>query len=369
MNVLELTGMASTKYGALERYFVNLLQECPSDRFIFVYDSEPQSIEYKQDIVQYGGGGVIYCIPNTYTFNYLKFIVDIIRREHIDIVHFHFGSYAVAPYLRLIFPNLKMYSMIHCEVKPRRNKLKQWKTQLEHSVFDKRFCVSNGVKQEVEKLWGNSKKNEVLYLGVEKRPIVHPNLKADLGIDKEAIVLSCIGFNVSLKGIDLIVKSIAKLLNRKQESKLPPFKVLIVGLKEEQDKLLKSLLDDTHTHEYFMSLGIRNDIDSILNFTDIYLQPSRSEAISMSIVEALNYACPVIATNVGGIPEVVQDEYNGFLFEKGNIDQLSELIYKLLINAQLRSDFGENSLEMAKHYTVKESVKKLAEIYHDNRKR
>ena len=59
MNILELTGMKSTKYGGVESYFAELVKICRVDKFIFVYESMPISEKYVNDINKWGGGEII----------------------------------------------------------------------------------------------------------------------------------------------------------------------------------------------------------------------------------------------------------------------------------------------------------------------
>ena len=54
------------------------------------------------------GGGVILCKQSISTFQYFKFVIGVIKREKIDIVHFHFGSYLIAPFLRILFPRIRI---------------------------------------------------------------------------------------------------------------------------------------------------------------------------------------------------------------------------------------------------------------------
>lgn len=94
--------------------------------------------------------------------------------------------------------------------------------------------------------------------------------------------------------------------------------VLVIGISEnsEDSNSLRQLIAEAGLNRKIMSLGIRNDINDILNISDIYLQPSRTEGLSLSIMEALNYSLPVIGTRVGGIPEIVHEGENGYLLKR-----------------------------------------------------
>lgn len=211
---------------------------------------------------------------------------------------------------------------------------------------------------------GFSSKSEVLYLGVRKKKIVNPNLKKTLDIPKGVVVLTTIGFNIRIKGFDILVKSIQSLMdsNRLKNDII----VLVIGISEnsEDSNSLRQLIAEAGLNRKVMSLGIRNDINDILNISDIYLQPSRTEGLSLSIMEALNYSLPVIGTRVGGIPEIVHEGENGYLFEKENVEELADRIEILVNNREVREMMGRKSKVISSRFTLADGVEKLASIYH-----
>lgn len=211
---------------------------------------------------------------------------------------------------------------------------------------------------------GFSSKSEVLYLGVRKKKIVNPNLKKTLDIPKGVVVLTTIGFNIRIKGFDILVKSIQSLMdsNRLKNDII----VLVIGISEnsEDSNSLRQLISEAGLNRKIMSLGIRNDINDILNISDIYLQPSRTEGLSLSIMEALNYSLPVIGTRVGGIPEIVHEGENGYLFEKENVEELADRIEILVNNREVREMMGRKSKVISSRFTLADGVEKLASIYH-----
>ena len=82
---------------------------------------------------------------------------------------------------------------------------------------------------------------------------------------------------------------------------------------------------------------------SIINNSHIFVLPSYFEGMPNSIIEAMSASLPIISTNVGAIPELVQNEINGFIVTPGNIDELHTSIIKLIKNRELRIKMGLNS--------------------------
>lgn len=263
----------------------------------------------------------------------------------------------------ILFPRIRIISTRHSEIFVS-NKLKKLYLKFCFFPFERFLCVSCGVKKEMIEGVGFSSKSEVLYLGVRKKKIVNPNLKKTLDIPKGVVVLTTIGFNIRIKGFDILVKSIQSLMdsNRLKNDII----VLVIGISEnsEDSNSLRQLIAEAGLNRKIMSLGIRNDINDILNISDIYLQPSRTEGLSLSIMEALNYSLPVIGTRVGGIPEIVHEGENGYLFEKENVEELADRIEILVNNREVREMMGRKSKVISSRFTLADGVEKLASIYH-----
>ena len=105
-----------------------------------------------------------------------------------------------------------------------------------------------------------------------------------------------------------------------------------------------------------------NDKAELLSNTDIYIQPSYVESFGISILEAMSYGASIISTNVGGIPEVV-DNNNGFLVTPGDCEVLCEKMKLLIENSDLRFTFSENSIAKSNLYYISEIEKKLKSFY------
>lgn len=101
----------------------------------------------------------------------------------------------------------------------------------------------------------------------------------------------------------------------------------------------------------------------LLSNADIYILPSYHEGLPISILEAMSYKLPVISTNVGGIPEIIEDKNNGFLITPGDKIAMKIAIDQLLTDKKLRKDMGQKSFVIAsKHYPL-EVEKQLISLY------
>lgn len=223
------------------------------------------------------------------------------------------------------------------------------------------IAVSKGVQKEIAAFY-DSKKLITSYLGVKcDVSETKDEARQILGIPKNCIVLTTIGFDVTIKGFDVLVDAVELLT--KERLSIPAFIVNVVGLDSVRSAKFLDIVRGKNMESYFVSMGIRNDIDMILSATDIYLQPSRTEAISLTIMEALHHGLPVVASNVGGISEVVLDGQNGTLVEACDAEGLSIAISDLLQSPEKREIFGENSKKHSLNFTVERGVDNLIGIY------
>jgi glycosyltransferase involved in cell wall biosynthesis len=107
-------------------------------------------------------------------------------------------------------------------------------------------------------------------------------------------------------------------------------------------------------------------VASWLHSIDIFVLPTRSEALSNSLMEAMACGCAVVASDTGGNPELVSDRSNGLLFPSGDARALASLLDLLAKNSALRSELaGRASATIAQRFTVAVSAARMAEIYRE----
>lgn len=356
MKVLYVTGMYSTKYGGLEKFIIGLLKR--GIKLSVIYNNTPQPNTYYNDLNKFHAG--IYVVQGNILLRSWQ-IFQIIRKEKPDVVHYHFGFavYFLFILVKLFFPKSKQVLTQHCEYLYT-SWMMRLLTRICYKSLDLVIFVSKAVQEKLIAKIGNSKKFIVSYLGVSKGKILNPNLKNDLKIPTNTLILTSIGFDITVKGFDILAKAIMLV---KEENALPPFKIIVIGLNESENLKFQTILKEQNVINDFVSVGIRNDVDDFLAFTEIYLQPSRTEAIPLSIMESLMYGIPIIGSKVGGIPEICVNKYNGLLVEKENPAQLAKAIKELLKDEELRKKMGKNSFTHANNFKLDLNVDNLVLLY------
>lgn len=113
-------------------------------------------------------------------------------------------------------------------------------------------------------------------------------------------------------------------------------------------------------------LGSRTDVDDILNQNDIFCLISNYEGLPISIIEAMRAEMPIIASDVGGVNELVQDGVNGFLIPRGNISELVEKLKCILEHKELIKFMGEASRKIyEEEYTADRMNQKILSEYNE----
>ena len=110
-------------------------------------------------------------------------------------------------------------------------------------------------------------------------------------------------------------------------------------------------------------LGVRSDLPAILNMSDALLLPSLTEGFPRIAVEAAAAGCPIVATNVGGTPEIVQDGQTGMLVEVKNTKQMAGALINIFQNSKLRSQIIDGGLQKSKEFTIESYVNSLQSMY------
>lgn len=163
-------------------------------------------------------------------------------------------------------------------------------------------------------------------------------------------------------GIEFLIESFSIIVKKYPEKKI---KLLIVGggsMENELKRLAKKL--DVYDQTLFTGGVSYTEVPSYHDMIDITVFPSKSESFGVSALEASACEKPIIVSNVGGLPEVIDSDKTGFLFESGNVMELANKIELLLLNPDLRKRLGKAGREFVmQNYDWKKNVKQMITFY------
>lgn len=278
-----------------------------------------------------------------FAFNGTLKLINIVKNNNIDLIHAHFLS---PPGLIALLTS-KITKVPYCVTLHGsdifilyKNKILQplFKSILQNALSV--FVVSDAIKKEVLNITDVSIENkiQITYNSVDLTRFKPNNkgiLKKETGITKPVILF--IGNLVSQKGVEYLIKA-KKLMKSDCE-------LVIVGDGPLYDNL-KNLSKDINSIHF---LGSRTDIEYLIPDSEFLVLPSISESFGIVLLEAMACGKPVIASNVGGIPELIAENV-GLLVKPKNSKELAEKMDYLLENPDIRDILGKNALEKVKKY-------------------
>ena len=296
-----------------------------------------------------------------------KDIIEVVKQENIDIIHNNTIAVLEGAYIKKK-TGKKLIIHIHEMIeKPKIVAKFLYKYSLKNA--DKVIVVSNAVKQHIESLVSNKKKNiEVLHNGIEidlfSKNNDYKSLYDEFCIPRDSIVVGMIGRINAIKGQNDFVNAMSKIIKEKNNVYGLIVGDAFPGQEWRVDELNKTI-EELNLKEKIIYTGFRKDIKEIQNLLDIYVLPSiKKDSFPTVVLEAMASSSPIVAYRCGGVEEMVKDNENGYLIEIGNKEELSNKIQFLINNKEIRKKMSEKSFEIVnKEFTIDRFIINLESIY------
>ncbi len=181
---------------------------------------------------------------------------------------------------------------------------------------------------------------------------------------KQLPMIGMIAAQNRFKRQDLLIQAAPKILES-----FPQANFILVGSGRTMDKNIK-LISSLGLTSHFIVNGFVKDIRQILSNLTVFVLATNSEGLPVSILEAMAYGIPVVASRVGGISELVEDQVTGILVKSNNVNELSTAIIEILENPVKAKRMGEAAKErVKKHFTIEQMMGQLEFIYQNLAKR
>jgi glycosyltransferase involved in cell wall biosynthesis len=270
----------------------------------------------------------------------------LVRQHRIEVVHWNFYHPLFNPYLWALtvwMPGVDHYFTDHISrpgaglVASRGVDLRSRLKRLLIARYRKVLCVSDFVLDQMRHVAGARAERVDHFINTDRfRPdaSARRQVRQGLGTGEEFVAVT-VAYLIKDKGVDIAIKALAQL---------PEDVVLwVVGQGREQSNL-EALAQELGLARRVLFLGPKRNVEPFLQAADCALCPSVwAEAAGLVNLEALACGLPVVASRIGGIPELIADGRTGYLFTPGNARELADCIRRLMSDAALRHRMGHEA--------------------------
>jgi len=230
-------------------------------------------------------------------------------------------------------------------------------------ITDRMIALTQGERNDYVKFSVSTpEKTLTIHSGVEIDDYMSARVdveekKKSLGISPKGLVVGTVGWLLPIKGPAHLLKAMGSIWRDYPETTL-----VFVGKGDLEEELQAeaSLMGASGRVKF---PGWRDDIPEIMQILDVFVLPSLNEGMGRVLVEAMAAGKPVVASSVGGIPDLVKHGENGFLVEAGDENGLSASIKKLLLDKKMRDEMGKKGRKMCQDFGVEKMIEKIDVLY------
>lgn len=291
----------------------------------------------------------------------------VLRQTKPRLIHsFLFHSNLLARFTKILNPSIQVISGIRTvytveQYGRRYGQLERW-THCLDSLY-----VANseqGRLSAMDAIGLPGQKVRMVPNGIDIGPFSEPNdeirksVRNEFRISSEEFVIGVVAQLRPAKRHDLLLEAFADALKA-----IPNMRLLLVG-GGEREQALREQAAAIQIDAAVTFAGYRSDARRILRGLDAFTLPSDVEGIPVSVMEAMEAGLPVIATRIGGIPDLIEDGVSGCLIEPGDENALTENILRIASNDNLRNQLGQAARErVVQQFSVQRMARRFEELY------
>ena len=231
---------------------------------------------------------------------------------------------------------------------------------------DRVICVSDAVREAVlERERLPASRVEVVRNGIRlAEPMMDPrsdDLRRELGIPEDSpVVLMVANYDRPVKGVDHFLDSLPLI-----RAALPQTRFVLLGGGRREPEL-RALAGALQVDDVLVMPGFREDVDRFYALADLSVLTSLSEGLSITVLESMRHGLPVVATDVGGNPEIVRQGLTGLLVPPADSPRFAEAVIRLLRDSALRERFGREARRVIREdYGLDRVVNRYGRIYEE----
>lgn len=269
----------------------------------------------------------------------------LIKKHSLEIIHVHDLKTTLLGFLlKVLNPKIKIMHTAHGWIVS--SKTDHLKQKLQYQLlkfYPLHIAVSNATKGLMVDSGIKPDSIKVLYNSIDtdfwNRENNTSAIRDEFNISDDSMIVGTVGRLSREKDLPTFFKVANKILE-----KFPKTRFLIIG--DGKDGIvneLRLLSKEMGIEQSIIFTGHRTDLLNIYLSFDVFLMTSITEGLPNTALEAMALEVPVVSTNVGGVPELVEDVVTGFLCDKGDVITISDKVIELLGNSELRKKISKNA--------------------------
>jgi glycosyltransferase involved in cell wall biosynthesis len=287
-------------------------------------------------------------------------LLRLLRRERFDVVHSHkFGSNVWGTLIGRLAGVPVIVAHEHSwsfDGKPVRRLLDR---ELIGRGSDVIVAVSAQDRRKIIEIEGVRPEKVLLVPnGIPRRSATGADVRAELGIPPDAPVIGAVGGLRPEKAIDLLIRAAAPLLQE-----IAQLRVLIAGEGPEKEPL-RELARHAGVADRVMLIGFRDDVPDVLAALDVAVSSSVFEGSPLAVMEFMEAARPIVATRVGGVPDLIDHGVHGVLVRSGDAEGLTAALRRMLADREAARRMGQRARERRlREFDIDVAVRRFESLY------
>lgn len=291
-----------------------------------------------------------------------------IREQHIDLVHTHGVRANLVARLAAAREGVPVVTTVHSVLRydydlPVKSFLASFLTRLTNKHSDKFIAISGAIAAEIRQMGVPEDKIVIIHNGLDTGKFSPPRnageVKRELELDLQRQTITMIARLHPVKGHEYFLRAARKIIDAGFKAQF-----LIIGegihrQRIEQQVRELGLADVVRMPGYYSS------VEDIYGISDLLCVPSVMEGLGLVVLEAMYFNVPVVASNIGGIPEIVSDQVDGLLVEPRDDEGLARAMMSILADTDLATRLTTKAQEKVNQFTLQNMAQKVEQVYEE----
>jgi N-acetyl-alpha-D-glucosaminyl L-malate synthase BshA len=293
-------------------------------------------------------------------------LVDMVKLHKLDLLHVHYAiphayaAYMAKQMLAEADINIPIVTTLHGSDITLVGSHPFYKPAVTFSInhSDVVTSVSQSLREDTQRLLDVNREIEVVpnFIDIKKYDKLRENCQRSMMAKPHECIITHVSNFRPVKRVQDVLHVFARIVQKQ------PSKLMMVGDGPER-KMAEDLSAQLQIDDHVVFLGNSNDVYRVLCFSDLFLLPSQTESFGLAALEAMAARTPVICTDQGGLPEVVEDGVSGYLTPVGDTDFMAQKAIALLGDIDQLRQFKDAAYNRAKTFDITHVVPMYMDIY------